>query len=106
MARQLLVVRTVAACIRFDFYPPVLAGPAETSEVAVSGAHRREFGVRRQLVVGVLALLLGALHAERIGVEAAHREAAVEGRAAPVAPFLVEESIHFQDEDYSANPIE
>jgi len=59
------------------FLPPVPAGPAETSEVAVAGAHRREFGICRQLVVGVLAFLLGALHAEGVRVEATYCEAAV-----------------------------
>ena len=82
--------------MRLDFDPPVLAGSAETSEVAVSGTNRREFDVVRELVVGMLTFLFCAHHAESVRVEVAHCSAAFEGCATTVAPFLVEEFVHFQ----------
>lgn len=78
--------------------PYVLAGPANAGEVAVAAPDGVPLGVAGLPVVGVAALLLGAVGAEAVGVEAAHRaRQAVEAPAAAVAGSGGEEAVlHFR----------
>ena len=82
-----------------DYLPlhsSVFSGPSNPLEIAVAGSDSRELGICRQPVVGVMSFLFEALHAQCVRVEAAHREASVEGCAATVAVGLGEERVsHF-----------
>src|SRR5574344_142532 len=63
-------------------------------EVAVARRHGGSFGLTRRLVVGALPFRIGALEADRVGVEHTHRAPARERLPAPVAIRLREKRVH------------